>query len=178
MKSEPDPMSVLVRRLQKEDDTQELVVLSRAFFAEYEVHHEAFFRIDSLSDEGIVGYFSSFLEREDRTAFVAFQQGRIVGYVTVLVQTQAPFWQVKRVGHISGLMVRQDARRSGIGGQLLAAARSFFREQRVRYYTVDTAAANQAAIGFYQRQGLAPLHTHFLGETGELSGSGVIDVDD
>lgn len=147
-------------------------MLSRAFFAEYEAHHEAFFGIDSLSDEIIVGYFASFLETEERTAFVALQQGRIVGYITMLVETQAPFWQVKRVGHISGLMVAADARRSGIGGLLLERAKTFFREQGVRYFTVYTAVQNQAAVAFYHRQGLAPLHTHFLGQIGDPTPNG------
>jgi ribosomal protein S18 acetylase RimI-like enzyme len=157
-------VNLVVRRLQKGDHIQELVALSRDFFAEYEAHHEAFFRIDSLSDEGIVGYFSSFLDGDDRAAFVALQQGCLVGYIAVLVEAQPTHWQVKRVGHISGLMVRQDARRSGVGSQLLAQARDYFREQGVRYYTVYTAVENRGAIEFYRAQGLAPLHAHFLGE--------------
>ena len=158
-------VSVRVRRLQKGEGAQDLVALSRAFFAEYEAHHEVFFRIDSLSDEGILAYFSSFLEREDRAAFVALWQGRIVGYITALVEVQPPYWQIKRVGHISGLMVQEEARRLGIGGRLLDAASDFFREQGVKYYTVYTAVENRGAIEFYRSHGLAPLHSHFLGQT-------------
>jgi ribosomal protein S18 acetylase RimI-like enzyme len=159
-------MNVRVRKLQVGEGIQDLIALSRAFFAGYEAHHDAFFRIDSLSEEGILAYFSSFLETQDRAAFVALHEGSIVGYITVLVETQPPHWQVKRVGHISGLMVQEELRRSGIGSQLLGAARGFFCEQGVKYYTLNTAAQNREAIEFYQGHGLAPLRTHFLGEVG------------
>lgn len=157
-------MSVVVRRLEQGEDLGELVALSRAFFVEYEAHHEAFFRLDELRDEEIVAYFSSFVGQEERAAFVALREGAVVGYVTVYVQAQPAYWRVKRVGHISGLMVAPGSRRRGIGRRLLAEARAFFREQGVRYYTVYTAAENRAALEFYTAGGMSPLYTHFLGE--------------
>jgi 8-oxo-dGTP diphosphatase len=162
--ADPEVVRVEIRKLQAGEGTRELVALSRAFFSGYEAHHESFFRIDSLSQDGILAYFSSFLEREDRAVFVALEHDRIVGYITVLIETQSPHWQVKRLGHISGLMVHRAGRRAGIGGRLLDAAKGFFREQGVKYYTVYTAVENRAAVEFYGGEGLEPLHIHFLGE--------------
>lgn len=159
-------MSVLVRRLQMADDLGALVALSRAFFAEYEAHDDEFFGIDLLQDEEIVAYFSSFVETQGRAAFVAVCEGRVVGYVTVYVQAQPAYWQVKRLGHISGLMVAPEERRQGIGGRLLEQARAYFREQGVHYYTVFTAVKNREALDFYAGQGMVPLYSHLVGETG------------
>jgi ribosomal protein S18 acetylase RimI-like enzyme len=152
-----------IRRLQASDDIGALVALSRAFFAEYEAHHQEFFRIDTLNDEDVDGYFSTFVDQDDRAAFIAVRDGEIVGYISVYVQEQSPYWSVKRVGHISGLMVRQDARREGIGTRLVERARDFFREQGVKYCTVYTAVANAQALAFYRNQGLEPLYSHLLG---------------
>lgn len=157
-------MDVQIRGLQPGDDLHDLIALSRSFFAEYEAHHEDFFRIDTLRDEDILGYFSLFLEKDDHAAFIALQAGRTVGYITVYVQDQPVYWQVKRVGHISGLMVGRELRRKGIGAGLLERARAWFRERGVRYHTVYTAVKNRRALGFYASQGMEPLYTHFVGE--------------
>jgi ribosomal protein S18 acetylase RimI-like enzyme len=152
--------------LKKEDDLGDLIPPSRAFFAEYEGHHPDFFRLATLNDENIVAYFSGFLEKYDRAAFVALRDGRIVGYVAVKIRTQPVYWEVRRVGHISGLMVEKEARREGIGTRLLERARRYFREQGVRYYTVYTAVRNEEAIAFYEARGMEPLYRHLVGEVG------------
>ena len=42
----------------------------------------------------------------------------------------------------------------------------FLQEKEVEYATVYTAVANQAAVKFYERNGMAPLHITLIGETG------------
>jgi ribosomal protein S18 acetylase RimI-like enzyme len=155
---------VSVRKLQRDDDFHDLVVLSRAFFEEYQGHHQDFFQIGTLNDEDIVDYFSLFLEGGDHTAFISLRNDRIVGYITVHVQTQPAYWKVRKIGHISGLMVRKEDRREGIGTQLLDQARAYFRSHGVKYYTVYTAAENREAVEFYRARGMKPLYNHLLGE--------------
>ena len=146
-----------------------LIALSHDFFAEYEVHHADFFEIDTLRDVDIVGYFSRTVDADDAATFVAVQGARIVGYITVFIKSQPGYWKIKRVGDISGLMVHQNYRRQGIASALLSAAVSFARERGVRYFTVYTAITNQAAIAFYEHNGMKPLYVTLLGETGHPS---------
>lgn len=157
-------MRVTVRRLHGEQDFDELCGLSRVFFAEYEAHHGEFFKLDRLADGDVRAYFASFLDRDDRAAFVAVQDGRIAAYITLYVQEQPSYWRVRRVGHISGLMVEPESRRLGIASQLLVEAQRFFAAQGIEYYTVYTAVANDGAIGFYRARGLEPLYVHLLGQ--------------
>jgi ribosomal protein S18 acetylase RimI-like enzyme len=153
-----------IRPLRQDDALDDLIELSRAFFAEYESHHPDFFQIDSLEASDIVNYFTRWLDDEAGETFIALDNGRIVGTLTIYVQNQPAYWQVKRVGHISGLMVDSAFRQQGIAGRLLAEAQAFFRERGVRYFTVYTAVANQAALNFYDKFGLSPLYTTLLGE--------------
>lgn len=155
-----------IRRLRADDDLGDLIALSHAFFSEYEAHHEAFFQIDELRDEDVVAYFHGMLTRDDAAAFVAVDGERMVGYITAYVREQPPYWRVKRVGDISGLMVHPDYRRRGVGGALLRAATAFFRERGASFYTVYTAVANESAIRCYERHGMTPLYTTLLGRTG------------
>lgn len=146
-----------------------LVVLSRSFFDESADHHPQLFQIGELSDEQIVHYVSQFLEEDDRAAFVACRSGRIVGYVTAIVQTRPAYWSVRSVGHVSGLMVDRAYRRRGIGSQLLAQAEADFGERGARYYTLYTAVANEDALAFYRNRGMEPLYVHLVGEVGQSS---------
>ena len=155
-----------IRRLRVDDDLGDLIALSHAFSREYEAHHEAFFEIDELRDTDVAAYFHGMLTRDDAAAFVAVDGERMVGYITAYVREQPPYWRVKRVGDISGLMVHPDYRRRGVGGALLRAATAFFRECGAGYYTVYTSIANEAAIRCYKRHGMTPLHTTLLWRTG------------
>ena len=154
-----------IRSLRKDDKLDDLISLSREFFEEYESHHEDFFKIDSLSDGDIIGYFSRWIDNDDGEIFIALTEGKIIGYITVYVRTQPNYWEIKRVGEISGLMVQKAYRRRGIAGQLLAKAKAFFEKKAVIYFTVYTAVGNRGAIEFYERSGLVPLYTTMMGES-------------
>jgi ribosomal protein S18 acetylase RimI-like enzyme len=159
----------VIRPLTKTDNLDDLIALSRTFFAEYEAHHADFFQIDRLENEDVRRYFSRWLDDENGESFIALAGERIVGYITIYVRPQASFWQVKQVGEISGLMVHPAYRRQGIAGQLLARAKGFFAEKGVRYFAVYTSVENRGALAFYERRGLQPLYTTLLGEVGSNS---------
>lgn len=155
---------VEIRDLQNDDSFDELIQLSKEFFREYESHHEDFFQIDQINDSDIVGYFAKWIDNENGAAFIALIDGRIVGYITVYIQTQAPYWNVKKVGDISGLMVHKAYRHQGIATQLLDRVKAFLASKGVRYFILFTAVANRGALEFYARNGLQPLYTTMVGE--------------
>jgi ribosomal protein S18 acetylase RimI-like enzyme len=155
---------MIFSRLHERDNLDDLVLLSEAFFLEYAGYHEAFFEPDCLNAGDIRAYFSSFMGDDDHAAFVAIDEGSMVGYLTVLIKRQSPIWKVKRVGHISGLMVGKQHRRSGIATRLLAEAKLFFAEHGVKYFTVFTAVENKSGLAFYLAQEMEALHTNFLGQ--------------
>ena len=153
----------IIRTLQSEDDLNDLITLSKDFFEEYEVHHEEFFDIDNLQEGDIVDFFTHSIEAENGATFVAIEEGRMVGYITVSVRPQPGFYKIKQVGAISGLMVHKDWRRRGIASQLIARTVEFFAEKNVGYYTVYTAWVNQPAIRCYEKHGMSPLYKTFIG---------------
>ena len=158
-----------IRSLTKADNVDDLIFLSREFFEEYEVYHKDFFKIDNLTEEQIVDYFTSFRDSEFREVFIALDNEHIVAYMTVYVKHQADYWQIKRIGDISGLMVQKEYRHRGIAKKLLGKAKDFFARQEVKYFTVFTAIENQGAINFYRDNCLIPLSTTLLGEIRDSS---------
>jgi ribosomal protein S18 acetylase RimI-like enzyme len=155
---------LIIRELKRDDNFEELIRLSRIFFEEYESHHVDFFKIDFLDCQHIINYFSRWIENEDGTTFIALEDGTIIGYITVYVQEQPDFWAVKQVGHISGLMVAPSHRRQGVAAMLYEASLAFFKEKKVRYFTVFTSVNNRDALRFYEKQKLKPIYTTLMGE--------------
>ena len=153
-----------IRQLKPDDDLTGLIELSRQFFTEYQAHHEVFFDVEGLTDAHIAGYFTRSTGSDDSATFVATLHDRVVGSITVHVRQQAPFYKVRQVGAISGLMVSAAFRRQGIATRLLAEAKSWFKRRHVEYFTVYTATANAGAVEFYCHSGMRPLHTTFIGE--------------
>ncbi len=157
-------MHVLIRELRAGDDLTAVLSLCKAFFAEYEGHHEDFFDTDALRDDQLSGRFLDSITSETSCTLVATADGVIVGYASIRVSDQPDFYRIKHVGRVSGLMVDPAFRRRGIATQLLVEAKRWFREQGVKYFTVFAATTNEPALCFYQRCGLKPLHTTLIGE--------------
>jgi ribosomal protein S18 acetylase RimI-like enzyme len=153
------------RPLLKTDDFRDLLSLSREFFNEYESYHKEFFKIDHLSDDDIISYFSAFCDSESRRAFIALTDNRIVGYITLYIRDQADYWRVKRAGEVSGLMVDSRYRQQGISRELMNHARKFFVSHGVKYFTLYTSVENMDALEFYSKDGLVPLYSTLIGET-------------
>ena len=154
---------VTIRELRKDDDFGAVLALCRDFFAEYETHHEEFFRLDNLTDDDISGRFIESLDSDSSATLIAVVDGRIVGYASLAIRPQPRFYKIKRVGAISALMVAPEFRRQGIGGKLLEEARGYFSLHDIKYFTFFTSVANEGAIKLYERLGMTRLHLSFLG---------------
>ncbi len=156
---------IAVREMKQEDDLAPVLSLCKEFFREYERHHEEFFHTDNLTDDDISGRFLDSLESDDSATLIALLDNRIVGYASVAIREQPRFYKIKRVGSISALMVAKEFRRRGIATQLLLEAKAFFRRHEIKYFTFFTSVANRDAIRLYEKLGMEPLHTSFLGRT-------------
>jgi ribosomal protein S18 acetylase RimI-like enzyme len=155
---------VKIRPLRKDDSFEDLIELSNAFFEEYESFHKDFFNIDHLRDSDIVDYFSRWIDYPDGIAYIAVDDKKIIGYLTVYIKSQPAYWKIKKVGDISGLMVHKDYRGRGIGQRLLDEAKSFIKNKGVKYFTLFTSVENHHALKFYEKCGLTGLYTTMLGD--------------
>lgn len=63
--------------------------------------------------------------------------------------------------YVDDLVVTADARRHGVGGQLIEAAREEARRQGCAHFVLDTGLGNALGQRFYFRQGLLAKGMHF-----------------
>jgi ribosomal protein S18 acetylase RimI-like enzyme len=93
-----------------------------------------------------------YIARKRGFTLVAESDGTIVGFVVVDRNRQSQ-------GHVITIDVLPEARRSGLGSRLMAAA-----EERLRFLGcsgvfLETAVDNAAALAFYKRHGYTVVHT-------------------
>lgn len=156
---------ISIQELSSEDDLPEVLALCRDFFAEYEDNHERFFDTDNLTDADISGRFLASIGSDIAVTLVARDGDRIVGYILLALRDQPRLYKVKKIGVIPALMIAEDHRRRGIGTRLLEEARVRFARHGIRYFTFYTSVANTTALRLYEKTGMTPLQTVFLGET-------------
>lgn len=156
-------MDYTIRPLKKDDDMNQLYSLSKEFFTEYQDNHEFFFNVRHIDYEHILGYFESWLDRDDKKAFVAMDKDKIIGYITVYIREQPEFWVLRKVGAISGLMVDSNYRKQGIATALLKHGLDFLRDNGVDHFTVFTSSNNARGLSFYKKMGMSDLYSHLLG---------------
>jgi len=152
-----------IRKLKSSDDLGDLIALSRIFFQEYQNHDDKFYNIGTLEDEHIATFFKRSIDSENGLTYIALDGEKVVGYTTVSIQGQAPFYEVQRFGNISGLMVSPQYRHKGIGKRLVNKAEAYFKENGVEYYRLFTSVNNETGIRFYESCGLRHFQTIMMG---------------
>ena len=79
--------------------------------------------------------------------FVAEANGRVVGYITTLVDREAG------KGRVPNLAVFADFRNQGLGRKLIEFALEYFRKQGLNYATIETMAQNAVGDHVYRQCG-------------------------
>lgn len=85
--------------------------------------------------------------------FVAELDGEVVGYCLARIVEKPPVYQVKLIGEIGNIGVKEEHKRQGIGAALFARAKEWFAEKGVHHIEVEVATANPQAVGFWTKMG-------------------------
>jgi ribosomal protein S18 acetylase RimI-like enzyme len=93
----------------------------------------------------------------DAMIFVYDVDGDLPGMCIVRVDRSPPILEEVERAEITDLGVREDARRSGIGGQLVEAALAWVRECGVERVEVQVASGNREGQAFWRALGFGDL---------------------
>jgi [ribosomal protein S18]-alanine N-acetyltransferase len=93
-----------------------------------------------------------YIARKRGFTLVAERDGEIIGFVVVDYDRQGQ-------GHVITIDVLPEARRSGLGSRLMAAAEERLRALGCLVVFLETAVDNAAALAFYKRHGYTVVHT-------------------
>lgn len=82
--------------------------------------------------------------------------GRVVGFLIGTVEEELPLYEVREFGFVHDLWVDEGYRNEGVGRQLVTLAVEKFRAMGVTQVRCETAEANDAARGLFERCGFRP----------------------
>jgi GNAT superfamily N-acetyltransferase len=105
--------------------------------------------------DGVVESYRDALERSDVLVAVAEDAGEIVGLAFAEPRTPSRFSDERSL-EVSGVVVRVDRRREGIGHLLMREAVRFAREHGIAWVTLKTFSPNRAAMEFWEGMGFTP----------------------
>ena len=88
----------------------------------------------------------------DSFAFLAEEDGRLVGYVVGFYDEPHFMWSTGRVGHIDSFYVLPELRGRGVGRLLMEAAYAEMRQAGATM-ALEMVASNDVARRFYEREG-------------------------
>ncbi|HEV7919741.1 MAG TPA: GNAT family N-acetyltransferase [Thermoanaerobaculia bacterium] len=105
------------------------------------------------SSRGYASFLGHVLDSPDDCVFVAERDGAIAGYVYVALEPLS--WKELRgpAGFIHDVAVTAEARRSGLGTELLEVAIDWLRQRGAPRVILWTAASNEAAQSLFRRLG-------------------------
>ena len=98
-------------------------------------------------------YLRDRLREIDSTVFVAEAEGRVVGVAIGSIRVQDAFFETRRYGYVSDLMVIPELRRRGIGRALWDRVALWFRSVGLAVVRLHVATRSPEARAFWRRVG-------------------------
>jgi GNAT superfamily N-acetyltransferase len=145
-------MSSFSVRAAKAADEPVIVALAKEEMAEQARMDPRFrLRADAMSRYAI--YLRDRLREIDAAVFVAEETGRVIGVVVGSIRVQEAFFELRRHGYVSDLMVVPDARRRGVGRALWQRVSLWFKSLGISTVRLHVAAKSAEARAFWQREG-------------------------
>ncbi|MDQ0207332.1 GNAT family N-acetyltransferase [Alkalicoccobacillus murimartini] len=124
------------------EDTQHLSILFNAY-------REFYYQETDLA--GASSYISERLKQKDSVLFVAEHEGKYVGFAQLYPTFSSIAMQKAFI--LNDLFVAEEARKNGIGDQLLLKVKDYALAQNVLRLSLSTAIHNKAAQRLYEKHG-------------------------
>ncbi len=137
------------------DDAQELAELFRQL-------HEHHVKIAPESHRMPLSQFfeqemRSFLEDDELTVLVSEESGTLTAYAVICITERDGAERTPaRICYIRHFTVGEEHRRHGSGTELFGEIKQFARDNSCDCIQLGAAAANSAALRFYEKQGMIP----------------------
>lgn len=110
------------------------------------------------------------LHNDNYRVFVYEIAGQVAGYILGYIAENPPIFPSTHFGFIADLYVHPVYRRLGIGRQLVAALRAWFRSRHLTSVQLNVAHANPASQAFWRGQGSTEYLHHMWMPVDEESG--------
>jgi len=102
------------------------------------------------------------LRKRNCTIFVALAQGRVVGFIDLLVKKNDPMFVVKEYGYVDSLVVDQRHRKKGIASALVLCGLSYLRGKGIRDVKLNLYCSNRIAMAVWRKLGFREISKNMI----------------
>lgn len=148
-------MSEIIVRAAKTTDEAAVLDLVRAEM-EVQAAADPRFRLRGDAIDRYAVYLRNRMREIDSAVFIAQIGGQLVGTATGSIRVQEAFFETRRFGYVSDLVVDATRRRSGVGNALWERVQLWFRSLGVTVVRLHIAAKSEEANAFWRAQGASP----------------------
>lgn len=145
-------------------DLASIVPMLRDYHAQHERWDRRRYALRPDADARFQRWLCAASEDPRALVYVAEEDGRIIGFLAALVETDVPIYQCDEYVVIFALWVEPTQRRRGAGTALLELAAREYAAMGVRQIHIRTAMANTAGRAMLERAGFAPATVDLLRE--------------
>jgi GNAT superfamily N-acetyltransferase len=145
-------MSSITIRAAKGADEPAVLAMAKAEMAVHEQLDARFrLRADAMTRYAI--YLRDRMKEIDSAVFVAEETGMVIGVAIGSIRVQDAFFETRRYGYVSDLMVAPDRRRRGVGRALWERVALWFKSLGIDIVRLHVAANRAEARSFWRSIG-------------------------
>ena len=144
-------MTVEIRYAQEKD----LLRMSKLWLDLAEMHEdlmEDYDLTENAQDEWI-NLMEEAMANNHVISFLAEEEGKLLGFISVSLRKRAPIFRLKNVGAIMDVVVEEGSRGKGVGTSLVLRTESWIRERGFELAVLTVAPENTGAMKFWDRLG-------------------------
>lgn len=143
------------------DDIDELFELWRELLHYHQGHH-AVFKYNPNQEHVLKNELLTRIKDKNTRVFVYMQQDAFVGMIITSFKEGVSGFKLSRKGLIAETVVKASHRGSGIGKELLEAARNWLEDRGADHIELQVSVKNEAGLSFWQNQGFTPSTYHMI----------------
>jgi GNAT superfamily N-acetyltransferase len=144
-------MSFVVRAARASDEPAVLAIARDEMAAHEQLDPRFRLRADAMGRYAL--YLRERMREIDSAVFVAEEEGRVVGVAVGSIRVQNAFFETRRYGYVSDLVVVPDARRRGVGRALWERVALWFRSLGIAVVRLHVATRSPGARAFWRTAG-------------------------
>jgi GNAT superfamily N-acetyltransferase len=135
-----------------EKDLAELATLQRMYM-EHHAKLDDYFTVEEDATARWIDYMRKSIEEKGNIVLVAFENNKIIGYMTASICSRPPVYKIKKVGLIGDSFVLPHYRRKGVLSKMLDEILSWMKTNSVEYVEHPIAVRNKLGRTVWKRKG-------------------------
>lgn len=153
-------MSLEIRELGKKDIEIVLPIIQKMFL-EHDLAEPNLFSPNSISTEKIRKYLEEAIDDKDCKVFVALIDQEIVGTIRATIKDAPSFYKDNRLGYIDDLVVKEEYRRRGIGGELINKTLEYYKSKGISLIESKIYEFNKPSQALSEKNGFKKTFSYF-----------------